>query len=91
MGGDLPAMMLIEGLLRLIPGIVGKEDSVTHDSFSGAFVDYPEYTEPVMWHNKEVPPLVRPGNHEAIRAWRLEQAANDQPCPFFLASLRESC
>lgn len=75
MGGDLPAMMLLEGMLRLIPGIVGKEASVEQDSFSGPFVDYPAYTEPVEWHDKRVPDIVRSGNHGAIDQWRLQQAA----------------
>lgn len=75
MGGDLPAMMLLEGLLRLVPGVVGKQESVEMESFSGPFVDYPEYTEPVVWHDRAVPEIVRSGNHEAIRKWRMEQAA----------------
>ncbi len=75
MGGDIPAMMLLEGMLRLIPGIVGKEESVREDSFSESFVDYPEFTAPVMWHGKEVPEVVRSGNHGAIRQWHLDQAA----------------
>ena len=74
MGGDLPAMTLLEGLLRLIPGVVGKQESVTADSFSGPFVDYPEYTMPVTWQGKEVPEVVRSGNHAAIAAWRAIQA-----------------
>lgn len=74
MGGDLPAMTLLEGLLRLIPGVVGKQESVTADSFSGPFVDYPEYTMPVVWQGKEVPEVVRSGNHAAIAAWRAAQA-----------------
>ncbi len=75
MGGDIPAMLLLEGLLRFVPGIVGKEESVQLDSFSGAFVDYPEYTKPVMWKGMEVPEIVRSGNHAAIDSWRQEQAA----------------
>ena len=75
MGGDIPAMMLLESLLRLVPGVVGKEESVERDSFSGPFVDFPEYTEPVEWQGKKVPDVVRSGNHEAIRKWRLDQAA----------------
>ncbi|MEX0672126.1 MAG: tRNA (guanosine(37)-N1)-methyltransferase TrmD [Candidatus Babeliales bacterium] len=75
MGGDLPAMICIEGLLRYIPGIVGKEESVERDSFSGPFVDYPEYTEPVEWEGMKVPDIVRSGNHGAIERWRREQAA----------------
>ncbi len=75
MGGDVPAMMLLEGVLRLMPGVVGKQESVEMESFSGPFVDYPEYTEPVEWLGKKVPDIVRSGNHEAIRKWRMEQAA----------------
>ncbi|MCK5632474.1 hypothetical protein KAH94_01890 [bacterium] len=75
MGGDIPAMMLLEGALRLIPGVVGKKASVEHDSFTGTFVDHPEYTEPVIWKDKEVPPIIRSGNHAAMQEWRLENAA----------------
>lgn len=74
MGGDLPAMVFLEGLLRLIPGVVGKQGSVEHDSFSGPFVDYPEYTTPVVWRDKEVPEVVRSGNHAALKRWRMEQS-----------------
>ncbi len=74
MGGDLPVMVFLEGFLRLLPGIVGKQASVEFDSFSGALVDYPEYTEPVTWNGKEVPAVVRSGNHAAIATWRAEQA-----------------
>lgn len=74
MGGDIPAMMLLEGLLRLVPGIVGKQESVTCDSFFGPFVDYPSYTEPLVWQDKEVPAILRSGNHGAIEQWRQEQA-----------------
>jgi len=76
MGGDIPAMILLEGILRLIPGVVGKQESVQHDSFTDAFVDYPEYTEPVSWQGHEVPPVIRSGNHAAIQTWRMEQAAS---------------
>ena len=74
MGGDLPAMMLLEGLLRLMPGVVGKQESVEQDSFSGAFVDFPVYTEPGTWHEMSVPDVIRSGNHGAIEKWRKEQA-----------------
>jgi tRNA (guanine37-N1)-methyltransferase len=74
MGGDIPAMMLLEGMLRLVPGIVGKEESVEQDSFSGPWVDYPAYTEPVEWQGMRVPDIVRSGNHAAIESWRLQQA-----------------
>lgn len=75
MGGELPAMVFMEGLLRLVPGVVGREESVRLDSYQTPFVDHPEYTEPVTWQGKEVPAVVRSGNHGAIRAWQQEVAA----------------
>lgn len=75
MGGDVPAMVLLEGLLRLIPDVVGKQESVTDDSFSGPFVDWPAYTHPVDWHGHIVPEVLRSGNHGAIKEWQEQQAA----------------
>lgn len=75
MGGDIPAMLFLEGLLRYFPGIVGKTSSVEEDSFSGAFVDYPSYTEPVDWNSMLVPEILRSGNHALIEKWRLDKAA----------------
>ena len=74
MGGDLPAMVLIEGITRLLPGVVGKEESIREESFSGPFVDYPEYTAPVEWKGLTVPDVIRSGNHAQIKAWRMQQA-----------------
>jgi len=75
MGGDLPAMVFLEGFLRLIPGVVGKKESVEMESFTGPFVDYPSYAEPVEWKGYKVPDIVRSGNHEEIRKWRLKKSA----------------
>lgn len=75
MGGDLPAMILMEALFRYMPGIVGKQESVEKDSFSGPFVDHPEYTKPVVWKGKEVPEILRSGNHKAIQEWQEQKAA----------------
>ncbi|HBR71002.1 TPA: tRNA (guanosine(37)-N1)-methyltransferase TrmD [Candidatus Dependentiae bacterium] len=74
MGGDLPAMVLLEAVLRYVPGVVGKDESVEKDSFSGPLVDYPEYTEPLKWQGMEVPEIIRSGNHQKISEWREEQA-----------------
>lgn len=76
MGGDIPAMMLLEGLLRYIPQVVGKEESVIKDSFTGPFVDYPSFTEPVEWKGREVPQVIRSGDHKAMDTWRQEQAVH---------------
>lgn len=75
MGGDLPAMVFLEGLLRLVPGIVGKQESVEEESFSGPFLDYPEYTAPVVWKGMDVPEIIRSGNHALIQEWRTKKAA----------------
>ena len=75
MGGDIPAMALLEGMLRLVPGVVGKQESVEQDSFSHLFVDHPVYTEPVEWKNRNVPDIVRSGNHGALRDWYLKESA----------------
>lgn len=74
MGGDLPAMVFLEGFLRLIPGVVGRQESVERDSFVGPFVDFPEYTAPVVWKGIEVPEVIRSGDHERMRQWRENQA-----------------
>jgi tRNA (guanine37-N1)-methyltransferase len=70
MGGDIPAMAFIEGLLRLFPHVVGKEQSVEEDSFSGPLVDHPHYTLPRVWHGKEIPEVLLSGNHQAVDEWR---------------------
>ena len=75
MGGDLPAMMLIEGLLRLEPEVVGKVTSVEQDSFSDAFVDYPAFCAPVEWKGQTVPEVLRSGDHGAVDKWRAQEAA----------------
>jgi len=73
MGGDLPAMVLIESFLRYVPGVVGKAESVEEDSFSGPFIDYPTYTVPPHeWKDKSVPEVLFSGNHAEIKKWREE-------------------
>lgn len=74
MGGDLPAMVFMEGLLRFMPGIIGKSASVQHDSFTQHLVDYPEYTVPAIWQGMAVPDIVRSGNHGALAQWREAEA-----------------
>lgn len=74
LGGDLPAMMFIEGFVRHIPKVVGNRGSVENDSFTGPLVDYPEYCLPVVWHDKNVPDIIRSGNHNAIAEWRTQKA-----------------
>ncbi len=73
-GGELPAMVLIDALARLLPGVVGKEESVVQDSFFSTIFDYPHYTRPQCFRGHEVPSVLLSGNHEAIRRWRRKQA-----------------
>ncbi len=76
-GGELPAMVLIDAVVRLIPGALGDEASAEHESFSSAaagLLDYPHYTRPPQWQGLKVPDVLLSGNHAAIEAWRREQA-----------------
>lgn len=75
MGGDLPAQVFLEGFLRLIPGVIGKVESVEKESFSGPFLDYPTYSLPKDWMGQDVPDVVLSGNHFLIDTFRNEQAA----------------
>ena len=76
-GGELPAMVLIDAVVRLIPGVLGHDESAHHDSFSpGAdrLLDHPHYTRPRQWQGQEVPDVLMSGDHAAIEAWRKQQA-----------------
>ena len=73
-GGELPAMVLIEALVRYLPGVLGNEDSVETDSFSDGLLDWPHYTRPETHETRTVPEALLSGNHEKIRRWRLTQA-----------------
>lgn len=74
MGGDLPAMVLIEGLTRLLPEVVSNQESIANESFSGPFFDHPSYTLPVIWKGFKVPDIVRSGNHKEIFNWQRSKA-----------------
>ncbi|MCP4898438.1 MAG: tRNA (guanosine(37)-N1)-methyltransferase TrmD [bacterium] len=73
-GGEVAAMAVIEAVSRLIPGVVGDPESVTADSFWSGLLDYPCYTRPPAVEGLEVPAVLRSGDHEAIRIWRLERS-----------------
>jgi len=73
-GGDLPIMIFLESILRLVPGVIGKKESVEEDSFSGAFLDHPHYALPDEWNNKKVPSVLKSGDHKKIAQWRLEES-----------------
>jgi tRNA (guanine37-N1)-methyltransferase len=73
-GGELPAMLMADGLGRLIPGVVGNTGSVEEDSFFRGLLDYPHYTRPEELRGMRVPEILMSGHHEKIRKWRKEQA-----------------
>lgn len=73
-GGELPAMVLIDGISRLIPGVLGDSESAENDSFSNELLDHPHYTRPSEWRGHKVPEALLSGDHKAINAWRLQQA-----------------
>lgn len=71
--GEIPALALVNGVVRLLPGTVGKEASLAEDSFSEGLLDYPHYTRPPDFRGLTVPDVLLSGNHQAIAAWRLQQ------------------
>lgn len=73
-GGELPAMVLVDCVSRLIPGVLGSEDSAADESFSDDLLEYPQYTRPANFRGMEVPEILLNGHHAKIQAWRLEQA-----------------
>lgn len=73
-GGEIPAMVLIDCVTRLLPGVVGKEASLTDESFEGGLLEYPHYTRPANFRGAKVPDVLLSGNHLAIKNWRQEQA-----------------
>ncbi|MHB1604864.1 MAG: tRNA (guanosine(37)-N1)-methyltransferase TrmD [Leptospirales bacterium] len=73
-GGELPALSMIDAVVRLIPGVVSDPESVRHETFSGGRFDYPQYTRPPVFEGMEVPTVLRSGNHEKIKSFREEKA-----------------
>jgi tRNA (guanine37-N1)-methyltransferase len=73
-GGELPALVMIDAAVRLVPGVVGDPDSVRQDSFMDSLLDFPHYTRPAEVAGLNVPEVLLSGNHEAIRRWRRRQA-----------------
>jgi tRNA (guanine37-N1)-methyltransferase len=73
-GGELPAMVLIDALIRQLPGALGHQDSADQDSFADGLLDCPHYTRPEQYEGSEVPEVLMSGNHEKIRRWRLQQS-----------------
>lgn len=73
-GGELPALMLMDAVVRLLPGVIGKEESLAEESFEWGLLEYPHYTRPAEWQGRAVPEVLLSGHHEKIRTWRKRQA-----------------
>ena len=73
-GGELAAMTVIDAVCRLLPGVLGKEESHQRESFSDNTLEYPQYTRPVEWMGKRVPEVLLSGHHKNVDDWRKKQA-----------------
>jgi len=73
-GGELPAMLLLDAAVRLLPGVMGAAESAEEESFAGGLLEYPHFTRPAEWQGRAVPPVLLSGNHAAVAAWRRDAA-----------------
>jgi len=73
-GGELPALVLLDAVVRLVPGVLGDEDSARHDSFMDVLLDFPHYTRPPVVEGLSVPDVLLTGDHARIRRWRRKEA-----------------
>ena len=73
-GGELPAMVLIDAVSRMVEGVLGNHDSGETDSFMNGLLEYPQYSRPEIWHDRQVPQVLLSGDHAKVDAWRLEQS-----------------
>ena len=73
-GGETAAFILLDAILRLIPGIIGNKESVNEESFENGLLEYPQYTKPQIWEEKNVPNVLLSGDHAKIKDWRLSQS-----------------
>lgn len=73
-GGELPAMVMIDAISRLVPGVLNNDESAMTESFAGGLLEYPQYSRPEEWMEKKVPPILLSGDHKKVDEWRLEQS-----------------
>lgn len=73
-GGELPAMVMIDAISRLVPGVLHNEESATTESFHNNLLEYPQYSRPEVWRDKRVPEILLSGNHAKVEEWRMEQS-----------------
>ena len=73
-GGEIGALIIIDTVVRLIPGVLGNPDSLVDETFEGNLLEYPQYTKPKKWENKDIPEVLLSGDHAKIKGWRLDQS-----------------
>ena len=73
-GGELPAMIMIDAISRLIPGVLHNNASAEFETFQDSLLEYPHYSRPEIWHDKQVPPILLSGHHANVEKWRREQS-----------------
>ena len=73
-GGELPAMVMVDAISRLVPGVLNNDESAITDSFGNGLLEHPQYSRPQVWRDKEVPPVLLSGNHKLIEKWQLEES-----------------
>ena len=73
-GGELPAMIMVDAISRLVPGVLHNDVSAEFESFQDNLLEYPQYSRPEMWHDKKVPEVLMSGHHANIEKWRREQS-----------------
>ena len=73
-GGELPAMIVIDAISRLVPGVLHNDESAEYESFEDGLLEYPQYSRPEVWHEKKVPEILLSGHHANVQKWRHEQS-----------------
>lgn len=73
-GGEIPAMVVVDAVTRMLPGVLGNADSLCEESHTAGLLEYPQYTRPPIFRDREVPAILQSGNHQAIARWRQEQS-----------------
>ena len=73
-GGEIGAFVIIDAVVRLLPGVLGNSNSLAEETFEGHLLEYPQYTKPQKWEKKEVPSVLLTGDHKKIKDWRLAQS-----------------
>lgn len=73
-GGELAAMVMVDAIARLVPGVLNNDESAQTESHANGLLEYPQYSRPEIWHNKKVPEVLLSGHHANIEQWRMEQS-----------------